>query len=157
MIKIVLIFGFVLWAGLTFSQEIELIKYSQLQDKINSSEAKLTIVNFWATWCGPCIKEIPHFEKLDRNDEIKVLLVSLDFLEEKEKLIRLVDKKKWESEVLLLDETDYDSYMRKISDSWSGAIPATLFIDENGNRYFHEKAFDEQSLQKTVDNIYNKQ
>ncbi|MFT4736457.1 MAG: thiol-disulfide isomerase/thioredoxin [Cyclobacteriaceae bacterium] len=157
MIRIGLIFGFVLWASLTFSQEIVLIKYSQLQDKINGSEAKLTIVNFWATWCGPCIKEIPHFEKLDRNDEIKVLLVSLDFIEEKEKLIRLVDKKKWKSEVLLLDETDYDSYMRKISDSWSGAIPATLFIDENGNRYFHEKAFDEQSLQKTVNNIYSKQ
>ena len=150
---------FVAFFGLfipSFSQSVSVIKYDQLEQIIKSNNDELLVVNFWATWCGPCVKELPHFESLDTKPGIRVLLVSLDFPEELGKVTGLVERKALKSEVFLLDETDYDSYMRKVSEDWSGAIPATLFVRSDRKSFFYEKAFDEQSLEKTVTELMDK-
>jgi hypothetical protein len=59
------------------------------------------------------------------------------------------------SEVFLLNETDYDSYMDKISTEWSGAIPATLFVDQWGKSHFHESEFSKEELDNTVEEYLN--
>ena len=60
------------------AQEVEVIKFTDLQEKMLSAEASLTVFNFWATWCGPCIKELPHFDSLEEeNKNVKVYLVSV--------------------------------------------------------------------------------
>ena len=53
---------------------------NDVEINIDSLKNKLIILNFWATWCAPCIKEIPYYEELNKNPVIDVLLVSLDFL-----------------------------------------------------------------------------
>ncbi|MEM6735176.1 MAG: TlpA disulfide reductase family protein [Bacteroidota bacterium] len=132
------------------SQQVEPIKFSKLQEKILSSDSELTVFNFWATWCAPCIKELPHFETLDSKDNVKVYLVSLDFPDQLEKVKKFVSKKKLNSEVLFLDEKDPDTYIPKVNKEWSGAIPATLFVTDLGKTFFHEKAFNKEELEKTV-------
>lgn len=138
------------------AQEVEVVKFSDLQKKILYTDAPLTVFNFWATWCGPCIKELPHFDDLGTaNENVKVYLVSIDFQSELERVKKFVEKRSLRSDVLFLDEKDPDDYMGKVSNDWTGAIPATLFVTDLGKTYFHEKAFTKEELEKTVKKYLN--
>ncbi len=116
--------------------------YSSLKKEILSDKNTIYVVNFWATWCGPCVKELPHFEQLNsENKNIKVVLVSLDFKNTLEsKLKPFLKKKSIKSEVVLLTDTDYNSWLPQVDKEWSGSIPATLII-KNGQQFFAEKIF----------------
>jgi len=138
------------------AQNVEVVKFEELQAKMLYSEAPLTVFNFWATWCAPCIKELPYFEEIDaKNENVKVYLVSLDFKNQFERVKTFVADKGLKPEVLFLDEKDPDTYMPKISNEWSGAIPATLFVTDLGKKYFHENAFEKEELEKAVDKYLN--
>lgn len=124
------------------AQSFEKVTFEEL-NTVLESETGPVVLNFWATWCRPCIAELPSFEALNSNlggQEVRVLLVSLDFPEAVEtKLKPFLNRKKLKSEVFLLDETDFDPIIREIAESWSGAIPATLFLNKRKNiRKFHE-------------------
>ncbi len=151
------IFLIVLLASIHLSaQNVEVVKFADLQSKMLYTEAPLTVFNFWATWCGPCIKELPHFDELGKsNDDIKVYLISLDFPDQLQKVKNFVSKKSLTSEVLFLDEKDPDDYMPKVSEQWTGAIPATLFVTDLGKTYFHEKAFTKEQLKEAVNKYLN--
>lgn len=160
LIEIVKEFIFILLLlALTWSapaQEVEVVKFSQLQDKMLYTEAPLTVFNFWATWCAPCIKELPYFEELaDNRTDVKVYLVSVDFQNQLERVQKFVADKELKPEVLFLDEKDPDTYMEKVSQDWSGAIPATLFVTDLGKKFFHEKAFSKEDLEKAVNKYLN--
>ena len=146
----------IVFAIQTSAQQVEIVKFADLQQKMLYTEAPLTVFNFWATWCGPCIKELPHFDALEsENDDIKVYLVSIDFQNEIERVKKFVEKKSFKSDVLFLDEKDPDDYMGKVSQQWTGAIPATLFVTDLGKTYFHEKAFTKAELEKTIEKYLN--
>ena len=97
----------------------------------------------WATWCAPCIKELPYFEQLHKeNKKVKVILVSLDSQKDLEKkLIPFIERKKITAEVLLLSDKDYNTWLSKIDKDWSGAIPATLLL-EGKKHLFAEREFE---------------
>lgn len=74
---------------------------------MNASSDKIQVINFWATWCAPCVKELPLFEKLGQErKDVKVTLVSmdLDLDPNPDKVYRFIARKKIQSEVLILDE-----------------------------------------------------
>ena len=150
-----LLIGALLLASFTNAQDVKVIKFPELQKKILTADAPLTIFNFWATWCGPCIKEMPHFEAYLDNPNVKVIFVSMDYGDKIDRVKSFVKDKGIKSEVVLLDETDYNSFMDKISKEWSGAIPATLFVDEWGKTNFHEKEFTKEQLDKTINEYLN--
>lgn len=110
-------------------------KIGDLTKRIYNNSDTTYVVNFWATWCKPCIVELPEFEKLHldyTNKKVKVLLISMDFKEELNKKLKLfLDKNKYTCEVILLDEINGNDFINKISESWSGAIPATLITKNN--------------------------
>lgn len=138
------------------AQKVEVVKFADLQSKILAAETPLTVFNFWATWCGPCIKELPHFDELEtQNKNIKVYLISLDFPDQLEKVKNFVNKRSLKSEVLFLNEKDPDDYMPKVSEEWTGAIPATLFVTDLGKTYFHEKSFTKEELEVAVNKYLN--
>ena len=132
-------------------------KYENLENSILSDKNTIYVVNFWATWCSPCVKELPHFEKLNsENKNIKVLLISLDFKNQFEsKLLPFLKKKSIDSEVVLLTDKDYNTWLPVVDKDWSGAIPATLII-KNGKKFFVEKIFSSyEELSEYVNNIIN--
>jgi len=118
-------------------------KFDAFEKAIIKEDDTTYVINFWATWCAPCIKELPYFEKLHTdNPKVKVILVSLDSRKDLEKkLIPFVDRKKITAQVVLLSDKDYNAWLDKIDASWSGAIPATLIL--NGKRkLFAEREFE---------------
>ncbi|MGL1888526.1 MAG: TlpA family protein disulfide reductase [Reichenbachiella sp.] len=136
------------------SQQIEVIKFDDLDKMLKADVDNPVIYNFWATWCGPCIKELPQFEALNKkykSSGLKVVLVSMDFVENLDpKVKKFINKKQLKSTLYLLDEIDYNSFIDKIDPQWSGAIPATIMIDSRNNkRAFFEKEFKEGELEKT--------
>ena len=138
------------------AQDVKVIKAPQMYDLMDNCDADLCVYNFWATWCAPCVREIPHFEHLSKsNDNIKVNLISLDNVDDLDTRVKpFIKKRDIHSEVLLLDETDFHEFIPKISNEWSGAIPATLIVDSRGNKYFYEKEFKEGELTKTIEKLY---
>ena len=124
------------------AQEIKKIKISDLEAYIQKSDHPL-IINFWATYCSPCLKEIPYFEKFvaeQKDKNVELLLVSLDLpTYYPAKISSFVKDKKFASSVWWLNETNADYFCPKISTKWSGAIPATLIINpKTGYRKFFE-------------------
>jgi thiol-disulfide isomerase/thioredoxin len=138
-------------SNLLFSQNVSVIKITDLEKRLSKASDTTYIVNFWATWCAPCVKELPDFDSISKQfpaGNVKVLLVCMDFKEDLEsKVLPFVKKKKLQSEVVLLDEVNGNYFIPKVSDSWTGSIPATL-IQNNKRRYkqFYEKKLDYSSL-----------
>lgn len=118
-------------------------KFDAFEKAILKEDDNTYVINFWATWCAPCIKELPYFEQLHKdNPKVKVILVSLDSKKDLEKkLIPFVAKKQLTAEVILLSDKDYNAWLDKIDDSWSGAIPATLIISGK-RKLFAEREFE---------------
>lgn len=155
--KYFLIISLALHTHTTYSQNVSVIKITDLEKRIRNNSDTTYIVNFWATWCVPCVKELPDFDSINTtyiNKKVKVLLVSLDFKEDlKIKLLPFILTKKIRSEVVLLDELNANYFIPKISDEWSGAIPATLIINNQKklNRFF-EKKLNYEFLKTEIEN-----
>lgn len=150
------LFIFTLFTGFAQAQEVEVIKYQDLEKLIARQDGKVKVINFWATWCKPCVKELPYFEALQKQyegKELQVYLISFDDVENLETRVKpFIEKRKISSVVKLLDETDYNAFIDKIDPSWSGAIPATLIVSDK-KRVFKEGELDEATLQKLVKQI----
>jgi len=131
---------------------IEVYNYEQLENFLDSDQHQTYVVNFWATWCKPCIKELPYFEEVQikYQGEIKVILVSLDFTSKLEsQLIPFVSEKKIKSQVILLDDPHENEWIPKVDATWSGAIPATLIM-KGDKRKFFERSFTKEELENEI-------
>lgn len=112
------------------------------------------VINFWATWCAPCVKELPYFEKLHQGmavQKIKVILVSLDFRKDLEtKLKPFLEQRQFSASVAALVDSRQQLWIDKIDPSWSGAVPATL-VYRGSQRQFKEGEFENfEDLQQFV-------
>ncbi len=140
-----------------FVSPIPVLDFSELEQAYLQVDTDTTyVVNFWATWCKPCVKELPAFEQLreaHQNDNLKVVLVSLDFPEKlKSGVIPFVEKRGIESEVVLLDDPDANSWIPKVSEKWSGAIPATVIVTKEGSK-FYERSFTYEELEQEITSL----
>lgn len=139
------------------SEENSLIpsyNYDELEQAYFSPKNdSIYVLNFWATWCKPCVKELPAFEQLNKeyaSKQVKVILVSLDFPENVEShVVPFMEKKNLESTVVLLDDDNANRWITLVDEKWSGAIPATLIIDKNGRR-FYEQSFTFTEIENEV-------
>lgn len=151
-----LIFALLFFGGTGFAQEIPVIKIKDLESVIASKDHDIHVINFWATWCGPCVSELPHFEALtaEGRPDVEVTLISLDFVDQIERVKKFVKRRNLKSTVLLLDEIDYNSWIDRVEPSWSGTIPATLIINtKTGKRKFVGQELAEGDLQQLVEEM----
>jgi thiol-disulfide isomerase/thioredoxin len=138
--------------------KLDIRNFNDLEPLLNKQDNKVHVVNFWATWCAPCIKEIPHFEKLNANYKdrnVEVLLVSLDFPFNYEKKLKpFIKEHKLQSKVVVLDDPDMNSWMPKVSEEWTGAIPITIIYNKE-KRQFYERTFTYNELEKELNQFLN--
>ncbi|MFD0991460.1 TlpA disulfide reductase family protein [Mariniflexile jejuense] len=138
--------------------DLEVYDFAGFEKFLNKNDDKIYVINFWATWCAPCVKELPYFEKLNSeyaNKNVEVLLVSLDFPHLYEsKLKPFIKEKKLKSKVIALDDVDMNTWIPKVNEAWSGSLPATI-IYKNNKRKFFEQSFTFQELEKEINQFLN--
>lgn len=115
------------------------------------------VINFWATWCKPCVAELPYFEQLHAergNEKMKVILVSLDFAKDVEtKLVKFVEQRKLKPQVIALTDGKYNTWIDKVHPDWGGAIPVT-YIYRGEQKLFHDQQYDSfEELKASVEEI----
>ena len=137
---------------------LDIYDYKGLAPLLNIKDDKIHVINFWATWCAPCVKELPAFEKLNaeyRSKNVAVVLVSLDFPNQYENRLKpFIIERALASKIVVLDDVDSNAWIPKISEDWSGAIPATLIYSKN-KRQFYEQSFTYDELKTEVDKFLN--
>ena len=128
--------------------------FAGLEPLLHKQNDTVYVINFWATWCKPCIEELPAFERINREYEgsrVRVILVSLDFPKKyEEQLIPFVEKENLQSTVVHLTEINANKWIDKVDPDWSGAIPATL-VYKKGLREFYEQKLSYQELKTIVE------
>ena len=135
------------------------IKFEEFEKLISSNNDVLYVVNFWATWCGPCVKELPDFmavnNRLTERKDFRMVLVSLDDKRSLDtEVIPFLKEHQITADVYLLDDIKRMNYwMPKVHPGWSGSIPATAFYKNGKVLQFEEKQLYEQEL-STIINQY---
>lgn len=146
-----------LFAQQTDTPKVRVLKIAELEQAFRQGGDTLTVYNFWATWCRPCVAELPYFEKLNESASgrpLRVVLVSLDFRSELDKsLIPFLKKNGIKSTVWLLEGKPVE-FIDRISRAWSGSIPASLFVRPSRKTYvFKEQDFTLEELNAIVNEL----
>jgi thiol-disulfide isomerase/thioredoxin len=113
----------------------------------------LYVVNFWATWCKPCVMEMPYFQKVNeeyQGQKFRMILVNLDFGKDYKKRVKeFIVIRKLSPEVVILDDPDGNKWIPKVDSSWSGSIPATVIYGRDF-RYFYQEMINYEILNNIV-------
>jgi thiol-disulfide isomerase/thioredoxin len=109
-----------------------------VQEILQQHGSELLVVNFWATWCSPCVAEIPYFVELSKaypEQKIRVVGFSTDLSSQVDTAVVPFLRKReipYSNVVLFLD--DAQEVIELVSEKWGGELPATFFFDKNGKK-----------------------
>lgn len=126
-------------------------QFQELEPLLQTQSDTTYVVNFWATWCKPCVLELPYFQQLSdtyASRPVKVWLVSLDLKTATAE--NYLARKGYTLQSVHLDDADSNSWINKVCTHWSGAIPATLIFDKD-KRSFFEQEFSYERLQAELE------
>jgi Thiol-disulfide isomerase and thioredoxins len=136
---------------------LETVTHEDAMAVLRQSDARLTVVNFWATWCVPCVEEFPAFVKLDQTLDhrgVNVMFISTDFPNEKQKVVNfLVEHDVTGTSYLKTGNST--EFVNGFSEDWSGAVPATFIYDDEGTLldFWEGKASFEELKQRVTNHL----
>ena len=135
---------------------LKAVQYEELTTVFGQNNDVLYVVNFWATWCGPCVEELPEFMEVNAeyaNDpKFKMILVSLDNVKELEKTVKpFIAKHNIATDVYLLDDNKrMNMWIPAFDPAWTGAIPATVFYKNGKKLHFEENQLSKTALKNLI-------
>lgn len=135
---------------------VPIVTFEQFMAHVEKNNTKIHVVNFWATWCKPCVQELPHFVRLQREyagKNVMISFISLDFKKDYDKLLVPFVKKRKMTNVLLLDAPNPNQWIDRVNKDWSGAIPCTLVVPPASTgkpSVFHEGEIEYEQLKTIV-------
>ena len=140
---------------LSKGQTIPSWKIADVKNYYSQKTDSIYVINFWATWCKPCVEELPYLQSITKkyaDKKVKLLLVSLDFASSfPDKIQSFANKQNIDADIVWLNETDADYFCNAIDKKWSGSIPATIIVNAaTGYKKFYEQQFEEQAFEKEL-------
>ena len=115
--------------------DVKLASARDLQALRKNATGKLVLVNFWATWCGPCFKELPELETIYRmygHRAFDLITVSINYPDEKTGVHSALGKQHATSKNLLLGSTNIYDLMAAFDPEWNAAVPYSMLIRPGG-------------------------
>ncbi len=156
LIYVIIIISFDSCNPISFNHKVPITDFNGIEKWFNKQNDSVYVINFWATWCAPCVKEFPVFEqfaKENKKEKVKVLMINLDFPDQyKSRLLPFLKNRKSSLDVIMLDDPNQNQWIGKVDSTWSGSLPATL-IYGNGKRVFLEKELTYDELTVEFKNI----
>jgi len=142
------------------AQDYKVVRFDDIQQIMETKNDTLYVLNFWATWCKPCVEELPFFDEMQeryQDQKMKIILISLDFQSQIESKFKpFLQQRKLKSEVWFLNESKFNKFIPQVDQNWSGALPFTLFLRESDQyRSAKEGAFLHGELKTIFDNIFD--
>ena len=142
------------FAIIVHSQQVRPVKITELERTIKESKTPL-IVNFWATFCVPCLQEIPYFQEIAnqyKSNDVSLVFVSLDMKEAYPvKVNNMARKLNLTYPVVWLNETNADYFCPRIDTTWTGGMPSSLFVNNaTGYHKFFEEPLSKEKLEKEI-------
>ena|ERR1035437_5602219 len=137
-------------------QKVTVVNFEKLESIIKRNDNKLYVVNFWATWCKPCVMELPEFMEVNKayqnNPNFKMILVSLDIAKEVHSAVEpFIAKHKIETDVYLLDDNKrMNQWIPAVDSHWTGAIPATVLYRNGVKLDFRESKLTKNELEQLI-------
>jgi len=124
---------------------------------LGESQGKYRLVNVWATWCAPCIREIPEFVDLNRmyrrRSKFALMTVCLDDVNKSDHALKILREMYASTTNYIYSGDDKDALAEAIDPEWSGAVPFTVFIDPAGKvLYRHTDTIDPAEIRRLIVN-----
>lgn len=146
-------------AAIGVGQEVKKMKIGDVEEYIKKSDHPL-VVSFWATWCGPCVEEIPWLQESvekHKSEGVELVLVSLDFgTYFPKKITDFIKQKKFKATFFWLDETNADIFCPRIDPKWDGSIPVTLLVNnKTGYRKFFNRQMTDRQVEPEISQLVN--
>lgn len=138
------------------NHKVIVVNFDKLESVIKKHDNKLYVVNFWATWCRPCVMELPEFMEVNKiyrnNPDFKMILVSLDIaIEADSNVQQFIVKNKIDTDVYLLDDNKrMNQWIPAVDKNWGGSIPATVFYRNGVKLDFKESKMQKSELVKII-------
>lgn len=144
-----------LFFGKLSAQTVHIIKQAQME-ALFKPDSGLFVINTWATWCLPCMEELPLLLKADsmrKNDSIHFVFVSFDMAEDSMRVAQTIARKKMPGSHYLIDETDWNKLINAIDSNWSGTLPATWFVSPTYNKPIYFAFWDIKQILGEMDEL----
>ncbi len=153
--KVIFLLSFLLVAFIAQAQEIKKWQITDVENYMKDTVSKVLVISFWATFCKPCVAEIPSFISITdkyKSQKVALLLVSLDLPSYyPKKIAGFVNRQGYKANIVWLNETNADYFCPKIDKSWSGSIPGTLLLNtKTGYRKFFEEEMEAADFEKEL-------
>lgn len=117
------------------------------------------LINFWATWCKPCVEELPYIEQLHDDfagQKLSIILVSLDFPDQiDKKLIPFIREHQLRSQVVALLDGDYNAWIDRVEPAWGGAIPISIVYNAEKRVFIDKPIKKYEDLKAIVSSFFN--
>ena len=142
-------------SALAQQNDPRVVNFEEFESYLSNTSDTTYIINFWATWCKPCVEELPYFENIARDyseKPVKVLLVSMDFENQIEKrVVPFIEEEKIKSEVVVLVEPNANAWIDKVDPRWSGAIPATIIYRADQRSFYGDQFASYDELKSIIE------
>ena len=134
--------------------EVSAVSADGLKSLRANPAKKYTLINFWATWCGACVDELPELEETYRMysvRDIDYVLVSANQPDEREGVLRMLKHFHSTGRNLLFDSADTEAMQKAFNPKWDSAVPYTVFLDPDGKTLYEQLgSLDILKLRRTI-------